>query len=222
MNETHYQLLLLVCTLIASEFPTWLRERFKWCYCPIYFSFFPFSELNRDLSIYLNDDVFYGGEFPTDDEARILKNRILLKGLSSMGIAVIFMPLYSGVLCATLLSRPYFYLFVGIVAFYKVARISLSIRGFREHAVATPKNLFSLCILYLFYMGVFFELLRRSYNWAVPFAQTSDWRGLFLAAHSIIFGDFIAGAVLISLLTTYLINRLTDPEMRNKNVSLAE
>jgi hypothetical protein len=86
---------LLVCEAIAI-----FRHFKSLAYVPIYFSVFPFRELNRDLSLYLGDDYFTGGDDLSPAQTESLRKRIILTGLISLTVAAVVTPAISGFVAA--------------------------------------------------------------------------------------------------------------------------
>ncbi|MDX6766165.1 MAG: hypothetical protein SFU85_05200 [Candidatus Methylacidiphilales bacterium] len=91
------QLIPVIVALLFIEVPGIIRRFKKLFYVPIYFSIFPFRELNKDLSKYLADDWFFGeGASLSKKELDELQKKIVRNSIISMTISVVVTPAIAG------------------------------------------------------------------------------------------------------------------------------
>ena len=73
--ELKVQLIPIILAFLIFEIPTLIQRLKKLCYVPIYFSVFPFTQLNYNLSTYLAED--YSGEDLSDPEAEEFRKKLI-------------------------------------------------------------------------------------------------------------------------------------------------
>ena len=212
------QLVPVLFALGILELPGILQKRFRLAYVPIYFAVFPLGELNKDLSIYLGEDYWYGGDI-TDIEAEALRKQILFKSILSMAIAALAIPLLTGFLTAFFLPSESLRHFLILAVLLKLARILRSVRDFPQHANGTARNRLLLALIYFLYVGVLVQMILLAYHWTGPFIDTGDWSGLVGSLGDLLFTRVVAQAIILSLLTAAFVALIADRNLRQKNVA---
>jgi hypothetical protein len=211
------QILPVVLSLVICELPGITRWFKKLPYIPIYFSVFPFSILNHDLSIYLGEDYFYGnGRNLLEEEAENLRKHIINISIISTTLSVIITPLIGGFFSAFFLPLDSFPGFCVIFIAYKLIGMTEAALDFGKHAVANKKTMTWFLLVYLVYFGLFLHVFGTTYDWVEPFIFKKDWIGLFKTTHALLFGKYIFSALIIAILTRLAYAAITDRKLRNQ------
>jgi hypothetical protein len=214
------QVLPVLIALLIYEIPALIRRAKKLFYVPIYFSVYPLREINQDLSVYLAEDFFFGegGEL-SEDQAESLRRKIIFTSVVSASFDAIVTPLVVGFVVALFLAPVLFKQFLVVLIIYKIIAITASIRNFHRHTIATRRNFGLLVLIYACYLGVVYQMLVTSYNWAYPFVLASDWAGLWSSLSGILFGKIIAQGLIFTTIVAIFAHYITDRKIREKNVS---
>jgi hypothetical protein len=211
------QILPVVISLIICELPGITRWLKKLPYIPIYFSVFPFNILNRDLSIYLGEDYFYGdGRNLRGEDIERLRKHIINVSMVSAALSVIITPLLGGFFSAFFLPRDSFLGFCIIFIAYKLIGMTEAALDFGKHAVANKKTMTWFLLVYLIYFGLFLYVFGTTYDWTEPFVSQGDWIGLFKNIHSVLFGKYIFSVLIIAFLARFAYSAITDRELRDQ------
>ncbi len=215
--ELQIQIFPVVCSLIICELPGIIRNLKKLYYVPIYFSMFPLRELNRDLSIYLGEDYFYGeGSGLSDTKLDALRKRILLTSLISLAASVIVTPAIAGFMSAFFLRSIDFAGFCILFIAYKLIGLVRAAMGFKTHAVSNAKTMTWFWLIYIVYFGCFLTVFESTYDWASPFVNTSDWIGLWKAFRGVIFLKIVVSGFIVALIGTAATSIFTDRKLRTQ------
>lgn len=211
------QLIPVILALLLIEIPGIIRRFKKIFYVPIYFSIFPFRELNKDLSKYLADDWFFGeGAHLSQQELDELQKKIIRTSIISMTISVVITPAIAGFASSFFLPTPSFLgLFILFVA-YKLIGLVQSAITFGEHAVATKKNLLIYCIIYFVYFGCFITIFEISYDWARPYVEAGDLAGLWKEVRILVFGQIIVLGLIVALVAGVATSLITERRLRQQ------
>jgi len=211
------QLLPVVATLFLAELPGLIRRFKRLYYVPIYFSVFPFRELNRDLSRYLGDDYFHGdGPELSQEELSVLQKKIVRLSIISMTLSVVVTPALSGFISAFFLPRSSFAGFVILFIVYKLIGLIQSAMSFCEHAVGTKRNILAYGVIYLVYFGCFITIFEISYDWASPFIAAGDYLALWKEIRMLVFGKIIVLGLIVALLSGVATSLITDRKLREQ------
>lgn len=214
------QILPLVIGMFIYEVPAYLRRLKKLYYVPMYFSVFPLREINQDLSVYLGDDYFYSrGCDLSEHEADKLRKRIIFTAVLSGSIDAVLIPLLMGFISAFYMSLATFRDFLLLFFIYKGFTVYSSVRDFHYYSIASMRNRITLVLIYIAYIGVAIEMLKTSYNWAMPYINSGNWSGLWTSLNTFIFGKVLAQGVVFAVLVTIFTNVIADREVRKANVS---
>jgi len=217
--EYQIQVLPILSSLIIVELPNFLRRLKRFYYIPIYFPIFPFRELNPKLSFYLGEDYFTGiGKNLTDSDLERIKRKIIIDSAISIFISAIAIPSISGFLVAFFLNKNLFAQSVLIILIYKSINIIKAIFGFKDHAIASKKNIFILIFIYISFLGVFYQLFDNSYQWARPFIEKENYKGLVRSLSELIFNKGIAQGIILTALAAFFGSLLTDKKIRDENI----
>lgn len=211
------QVVPVLLAILLVEIPTAFRRLQKFYYVPIYFSVFPFRELNADLAHYLGEDYFMGGE-PDEDRAERLRKRILTTSVVSLMLSALVIPAFAGFGSAFFLSRHLLDEVVGVFLVIKAVGIVRAIVGFSAHAVATPRNRMLLVLVYVGYLGVASRMIVKTYDFARPFVERHNWVGLLTAATDLIFSRVIVEFLLLALISTAFTTFIMDRKLRSQNL----
>jgi hypothetical protein len=211
------QILPVVITLVICELPALTRWFNKIPYVPIYFSVFPFSIINRDLSIYLRDDYAYGDDNKLpEDEIERLRKHIINIFIISTTLSVIVTPFLGGFFSAFFLPRDSFSGFCVIFIVYKLIGATEATFDFSKREVANKKTMTWFIIVYLVYLGLFLYIFGETYNWAESFVLKGDWIGLLMASYRGLFGKLILSALILGLLARLASTAITDRKLRDQ------
>jgi len=214
------QIVPILVFLALFEAPAFIRRLKKTFYVPIYFSVYPFREINQDLSTYLGEDDFYDEGWRLDpSKAEALRRKIILTSIVSATIDALVVPLFVGFLAAFLLEKVVFFQFVAILATYKAITIVLSLRNSHLHILDSRWKNGLLAFVYIAYIGLIVEMLRTAYFWAVPFVVSSDWSGMLSSLSEFVFGKTLAQGLLFAFLVAIFSNFIADRKLREQNVS---
>jgi hypothetical protein len=218
--EFKIQVLPVLIAFIIYEIPALIRRMRRFYYVPLYFSVYPLREINQDLSVYLAEDFFYGegGEL-SKEQAEKLRRKIIFTSVVSASIDAVVTPLVVGFVTAFFLPPLLFKQFLFVLILYKTVAIIASIRNFHRHAIATKRNFGLLILIYACYLGVVYQMLVTSFNWAYPFVLANDWMGLWSSLSGILFGKIIAQGIIFAILVAIFANYIADRKIREKNVS---
>lgn len=212
------QALPVLIGLAIVEIPAFIQRRFRLAYVPIYFAVFPLAELNKDLSVYLGEDFWYGGEL-SEDEAEQLRRKILFKALLSMTIASLAIPLLAGFSGTFFLTSATLTQFLIVAVILKLSRIIRAVRDFPSHANGTPANRALLSLIYFFYLGVFVQMIVVAYRWTHPFVERREWPQLAAALSDLLFTRVVAQVIVLGLLTASFVSLIADRRLRRQNLA---
>lgn len=214
------QIVPIMLFLVLFETPAFIRRLKKTFYVPIYFSIYPFREINQDLSTYLGEDDFYDEGWRLDPaKAEALRRKIILTSIVSATIDALVVPLIIGLLAAFLLEKVVFFQFVVILSLYKSVTIVLSLRNSHLHILDSKWKNGLLAFVYCAYIGLIVEMLRTAYFWAAPFIASSDWSGMLSSLSEFVFGKTLAQGLLFAFLVAIFSNFIADRKLREQNVS---
>jgi hypothetical protein len=217
--EYQIQLLPLLISLLIVELPNFLRKLKKFYYIPIYFPIFPFRELNPKLSYYLGEDYFMGiGKDLKNSDLERIKKKIIIDSAISIFISAIAIPSIAGVLFSFFLTNELFVQSVYAILLYKSINIIRAILNFKDHAIASKKNIFILIIIYIGFLGVFYQLLNNAYEWSRPYVEQDNFKGLLKSLSELIFNKGIAQGLILAALAAFFGNLLTDKKIRDENI----
>lgn len=213
------QILPVIVTLALTELPNIIRRFKKFYYIPIYFSIFPLRELNPNLALYLGEDYFIGqGATLKKDEVARIKKKIILDSAISMLLSSIIIPWVVGFLTAFYLDNNLFVQSVVAMFIYKLINIIQAVLDFKDHAVGSRKNISLLIFIYIAYLGVFFQLMSNSYDWARPFILVGNYKELLKSLSELIFSKGIAQGLLLAGLAAFFGSLITDKNIREENI----
>jgi hypothetical protein len=214
------QIVPILVFLMLFEAPAFIRRLKRTFYVPIYFSVYPFREINQDLSTYLGEDDFYDEGWRLDpSKAEALRKKIILTSIVSATIDALVVPLLVGFLAAFLLEKVVFFQFVAILAIYKLITIVFSLRNSHLHILDSRWKNGLLVFVYIAYIGLIVEMLRTAYYWADPFVVSSDWSGMLSSLSEFVFGKTLAQGLLFAFLVAIFSNFIADRKLREQNVS---
>jgi hypothetical protein len=214
------QVLPVLLALLLTELPNIIRKYKKLYYIPIYFSIFPLRELNSDLAVYLGEDYFVGtGASLGKEELDRIKRKIMVDSAVSILISALLIPVVAGFVLSFFLNRDLLLQSIIVVFIYKLINICKAVVDFKDHAVGSRKNIFLLILVYIGYLGVFFQLLNNSYDWARPFVEINNYKGLLSALSDLIFNKAIAQGLVLAALAAFFGNMITDKAIRDENIN---
>ncbi|MHB9074319.1 MAG: hypothetical protein ACYC6G_12420 [Desulfobaccales bacterium] len=217
------QVIPILLSILLFEAPAIIRRWKKLFYVPIYFSVFPLRELNQDLSTYLVEDKDIRlGEQLTTEQAEKLRKKIILVSIISMVIGALFTPLIVGFSSAFFMGKDVFIQFIFILLIYKVILLSKSMYQFHLYIIGSFRNLLFLGFIYFCYLGVVFEVLRKSFKWTFPYVQAGNWGGLLSDLSALVFGKALIGILILSLITAIFVSLITNREIRARAISRDE
>lgn len=213
------QIIPIILAILIVELPNWIRKLKRLYYVPIYFSIFPLRELNEELSYYLGEDYFIGlGAELSEIELKKLKKKIIIDSILSTLISAVLIPSIAGFIFAFIFSKEILIQSLLFIFIYKLVIISMAVWDFRYHAIATRKNIFLLILIYIGYIGVFIQMIRTSYNWAIPYIVIENWSGMANGLAELIFNKGIAQGLILTAVTAFIVALFTDKEVRNENL----
>jgi len=217
--EFKLQILPALVILILTELPNIIRRFKRLYYIPIYFSIFPLRELNPNLAIYLGEDYFIGyGSSLNNAEVAKIKRKIVIDSAISMFISSVVIPSIVGFIIAFFLNSNLLLQSLVVVFIYKIINIIRAVWDFKEHAVASKKNIIILVFIYVAYLGVFFQLINTTYDWARPFILDENYKGLFKSLSELIFSKGLLQGLLLAALSAFFGNIITDKTIRDENI----
>lgn len=214
------QILPIVLFFLIYEAPSFIRRLKKTFYVPIYFSIYPFRRINQDLSIYLADDDFFGfGQDLEESKAEALRKKIMITSIVSGALDALIIPLVVGFIAAAWLSKEIFYQFMVMLIIYKVIAIVFSLYNNHFREILGGWKMPLLFLIYFFYIGLVFEMMRTSYEWASPFMDKSDFIGLFFSFSELFFGKILAQGVVFVVIIAIFSDLIADRKLRRRNLS---
>lgn len=216
--EYNVQVVPVLIALGIVEIPAYIQKRMRLAYVPIYFAIFPLGELNKDLSVYLGDDYWYGGDI-SEAAAEELRRRIMFKAILSMAIAALAIPLVAGFAGAFFLTTTTLAQFLIVASALKLSRIARAVRDFPLHANGTFRNRWLLSLIYFFYLGVFVQMILLAYGWTRPFVDQQRWPELAAALSDLLFTKVAAQAIVLGLLTAAFVSLIADRKLRAANMA---
>lgn len=214
--ELKVQLIPIILAFLIFEIPTLIQRLKKLCYVPIYFSVFPFTQLNYNLSTYLAED--YSGEDLSDPEAEVFRKKLILISILSVVIATIIIPSFTGFLGAFFLTETTLLHFLMILGVYKTVAVTRSILNFHYYSIATKRNRFFLGVIYFFYIGIVLYTINAVFYWTTPFVVNKNWGGLISGIADLLFGKIALNGIIISLLTAIFTSWVADRKIRMDNM----
>jgi hypothetical protein len=201
------------------EIPNIIRKFKRFYYIPIYFPIFPLRELNPNLAYYLGEDYFIGyGATLEKHELEILKRKIMIDSAVAIFISAIAIPSIAGFVLALFLNTGQISQAIFVIIVYKSFNIIKAIIGFKQHAVASGKNIIILIFIYIGFLGVFYQLFINSYDWARPFIINENYKGLFSSLTNLIFNKGVAQGLILAGLAAFFSNLITDKKIRDENI----
>lgn len=211
------QIMPVVISLIICELPAMTRWFYKLPYIPIYFTVFPFTFLNRNLSLYLGNDFPYNDiDNLTEADIELLRKRIIIISLISIPLFAIVTPFIGGFLSVFFLPQESFLGFCAIFICYKLFGMIEAAHDFGSHAVANKKTMMCFLFIYLVYFGVFLNVFGTTYDWAKPFVSTGDWIGLLKSSYFELVKNIIINALILGLLSGLAYTAITDRKLRDQ------
>ncbi len=221
--EYKLQVLPVLLALLIAELPNIIRKYKRFYYIPIYFIIFPLRELNHDLAIYLGDDYFIKSDIRLPESiVKKTRKKIIIDSIISMFLASIIIPSVVGFIFSFFLNNDLLWQSIFALFLYKSVNILKAILGFKDHAVATKRNLIILIIIYIAYLGVFFQILNNSYAWSRPYILKSDYRGLVMSLSDLIFNKGLAQGLILTGVAAFFANLITDKNIREENIKKNE
>lgn len=219
MGSTFLLILKIVAGCLIVEIPNWIRRLKKIYYVPIYFSIFPLRELNANLSIYLGDDYFMGyGSGLDEKELKNLKQKIITTSILSMAIDAILIPSFAGFFFTFFMKERVLLYALITIGIYKLFRIILALKDFKNHAIATKKNVGLLILIYFAYLGVFVQMIHQAYFWTIKYVEEENWIGMLNNLADLIFSKAIAQGIILAAITAIIVSQFTDREIRKENL----
>lgn len=213
------QILPVLTALLLCEVPNFIRKYKKFYYIPIYFPLFPLRELNPNLAVYLGEDYFLEqGATITPEEARRIKKKIIFDSAVSMFISAIAIPAFVGFCLSFYVNEEVLWQSLIFVSIYKLINIVKAVWDFKIHAIASTRNITLLIIVYIFYLGVFFQLLKDSYYWGRPYILSEKYSELIGALSQLIFSKGVLQGILLAGLAAFFANLITDKNIRDANI----
>lgn len=209
--QTEIQVLPVVITLILIETPGLIRTFLQIPYVPVYFSLFPFNVLNQDISIYLDEDYFYGrGSNLTEEEKATYRRVIFQKAALSLMISLGLIPFFGGFLSAFILPEASLLGFCLIFIAYKLIGITRAAIDFGHHTISNAKSMALYITVYGLYFLIFLKLFHKSYNWTIYFVGNKNWLGLASELIELFVVDFIFLTLIVGGLAGILLYRITN------------
>lgn len=214
------QIFPIILFFLIYESPSFLRRLKKTFYVPIYFSIYPFRQINQDLSVYLADDDFFGfGQDLEEPKAEMLRKKIMITSIVSGALDALVIPLVVGFIAAVWLSKEVFYQFVVLLVIYKVITIIFSLYNNHFRGILGGWKMPLLFLIYFCYIGLIFEMMRTSYTWASPFMDKSDFTGLLFSFSELFFGKILAQGVVFVVFVAIFSDLIADRKLRRRNLS---
>lgn len=211
----------VLIALLVLELPGFIQRRYRLAYVPIYFTLFPLGELNKDLSVYLGEDFWYGSHL-TDAEAEDLRRSLMFKSMLSMTLAALVVPLLTGFIVSFFLAPAILSEFLMCAIVLKSYRIVRAVHDFPQHANGTLRNRLFLGFIYLLYLGVLVQMIFMSYQWTRPLVTAGDWSAILSGVSDFLFAKIVAQLVIVSLLTAAFVSIVADRNLRIQNIRQSE
>jgi hypothetical protein len=210
----NYQLSLLpvLFTYLLFESQAIIRRLTGIAYVPIYFVFFPSGHSDQLYAQYFNEDHFYGdGAVMSQEQKRLLRNRIRATAIISMIVAAVITPWACGILSAFYLSKSQFFEFLVFFIVVKTLVLSWVLTRSRNESQSV-RNFFSLiCLMYAGYLLVVVRALTKSFEWAQHELATNGYGGLAWGLLDYAYTDIFVNAVIVGLATWGLTTLYTNP-----------
>ncbi|MBL4589432.1 MAG: hypothetical protein JKY11_05065 [Alphaproteobacteria bacterium] len=214
------QILPVLLFILLYETPALLRRLHKTHYVPIYFSIYPFKQINQNLSIYLGEDYYCDEGWRLDKKkASNLRDTIIKTSIISMSLDAIFIPLIIGFIVAFFLPQDLFKTCLITLLSYKFITIIASLKNSHLHFIEKKGQFFLLSGIYFVYLGCIQEMLKTSYNWATPFVSEKEWFNLLNALSTFIFAKVFIMGFIIVVLSGVFTSLITDRKLREQNIS---
>lgn len=215
MWNVHVQIFPVILTLLLVEIPGLTRLLFRIPYVPVYFVLFPFNVLNKDLSIYFNEDFFMGeGAALNADQLKQQRKEILKKAGFSFSISLGLTPFIAGFISAFFLPKTSLLGFLIILVAYKLIGIIRSAMDFQRHSQFGAKAIMLYIATYLVYFTAFIKLFHTSYAWTEPFVTSSNWLGLANNILDILVVDILFLSLIIGTIVTIIFSTIVDKKYR--------
>jgi len=213
------QIIPVLLFLFAYEIPALVRRLKKVYYVPIYFSVYPLREINQDLSTYLAEDYMYlNGIDLSNSKAENLRKKIIMTSIFSAVIDALIVPLLIGFIASFVLDSDVFYQFLIAFVSCKTIFVMISLRNSDTHIFNNTSKNTLLILIYISYIGITFEMLRTSYNWALPYVDVKNWVGMFESFSSFFFGEILAQGLVFAVFVAIFTNLIADRKLREANV----
>lgn len=203
----------ILVALLLAESPMWLRRVTGFYYAPVYTTFL-FESMNDDLTVYFGEDIVGRGSALDVDGAEAIRRRIRFAAFGSGFLSALVVPAWAGVVCAVVLGASGLTQFMIAYGAYRVWRCVLSYDGFSTHAIATDAARKALVLVYVLYTGVAIEVMKRAFDWAMPFVAEENITGLLGSIAGFFFGDLMVMALIVGAASTFFSNVTADPNIR--------
>jgi|GEM_PF-2913784 len=213
------QIIPVILGLLIYEFPAFIRKLRKLYYVPVYFSIFPLRAINSQLANYLGDGLSALPDLSNVEKEK-LRKKIIFISIVSMFIDACLIPLIMGAIFSTFFRPEIFRQFLLIFVIIKIITILLSLKNFHLYSsdnIGTKRNHIRLIIVYICYLGVVYELLRKSYFWAFPYISKGNYLGLLIGIKEIIFSHIIPMILILNLIVYFFTKSITDRKFIDEN-----
>ena len=192
----------------------------KLYYIPMYFGFFPFNQLNKNLAIYLGEDymemtgIHWGAE-----KAEAFRKTIRVTAAISVFLTAVATPIIGGFLSSFMISPRAFLGTIFILVIFKAIGITKSLIGFKDHAIANKRNYAILIVVYLTYLVTTVHLASEVFEWSSVKITSKDWSGMAGDMVSFFIKDILVLGGILGLLTGFALDKFADPTVRKENLS---
>lgn len=208
------QILPVVMVMFLVEIPSIVRKYTKLPYVPIYFALFPLDILNKDVSVYLNDDRCIYSSDMSLKELNLLRKSIIQKVFISFILSLGLIPLVGGAIGAIIMPKDALVGFIAIFILYKLIGIIRAALDFRYVGVSNTRNIILFCLVYIIYFIFFLRVFQYSYSWCEAFISHGNWSGLFWGIIDQLIVSVIVGGAMLGWLGTYFMRQIVKPENR--------
>lgn len=213
---TEVQVFPLILAFLIFKVPGYIHSLKKDVYVPIYFSVFPFSLLNTNLSTYMAED-YYGTEM-TEIEAEKFRIKMIIVSSISITISVALIPALTGFLSAFFLTEKTMIHFLIVMFLYLLFITTKSLLNFKYHSVANKNNKIILSIIYFFYIGIVIWIINNSYNWAFSYVQVKSWSKMFVDFFDLLFGEIGFKLIFLLIVTNGFSMFVSSRNVRRDNI----
>ncbi|MCK4395276.1 MAG: hypothetical protein KAW56_14245 [Candidatus Marinimicrobia bacterium] len=213
------QIIPVIIALLVYELPAFIRRLKRLYYVPVYFSIFPLRAINSKLASYLGEGLAALHDL-SEAEREKLRSEIIRVSIISMLLDAYLIPLIMGVIFSLFLKIEIFYQFLFIFIIVKIITITLSLKNFHLYSsdnIGTRKNHILLVVVYICYLGIIYEVLKKSYFWAFSYISEGNYLGMLIRIKEIIFTRAIPEIVIFGLIVYLFIKSITDKKFLYKN-----